>query len=337
MSAAPDTDLFLWTLSWDVHALTRQPLSAFDANIYYPERRTLAYSENLLGSAPLAAPVIWTTGNPVLAMNLVVLLATVLCGVGAYLLACRLGIGTGGAVLCGLIFAFSPPRFLRLDQFHLATIQWIPFGLASLHAYLESGRRRDAALTAMFFTLQALSSGHGAVFLLLAMLVVVACRLVLRGPRAFPVRVADLAVGAALLVPAALSLWPYRLVQQEMGLRRSLEDWSVPWASFLASSSHADTWLLSLVPSWRINEVMGPHLFPGIAPLALAGAALLWAGQAAGGQVGRVGRVGRVRRVGQGGGLLPGCSNWRRLWRLRLASTSRGRARRESRSATSRS
>ncbi len=87
MSAAPDTDLFLWTLSWDVHALARQPSSVFDANIFHPERRTLAYSENLLGSAPLAAPVIWITGNPVLAMNLVVLLATVLCGVGAYLLA----------------------------------------------------------------------------------------------------------------------------------------------------------------------------------------------------------------------------------------------------------
>ena len=129
-----DTDLFLWTLSWDVHA-DPAAASVFDANIYYPERRTLAYSENLLGSAPLAAPVIWTTGNPVLAMNLVVLLATVLCGVGAYLLACRLGIGTSGAVLCGVIFAFSPPRFLRLDQFHLATIQWIPFGLASLHAH----------------------------------------------------------------------------------------------------------------------------------------------------------------------------------------------------------
>ena len=93
MSAAPDTDLFLWTLSWDVHALARQPSSVFDANIFHPERRTLAYSENLLGSAPLAAPVIWITGNPVLAMNLVVLLATVLCGAGAYLLAHRLGIG----------------------------------------------------------------------------------------------------------------------------------------------------------------------------------------------------------------------------------------------------
>jgi hypothetical protein len=159
-----------------------------------------------------------------------------------------------------------------------------------------------------------------------------------RAPRPAGVsgEVADLAVGAALLVPAALSLWPYRLVQQEMGLRRSLEDWSVPWASFLASSSHADTWLLSLVPSWRINEVMGPHLFPGIAPLALAGAALLWSAGRSGGSGGSGRSGGRVGRVG-GRGFLPGCSSWRRSARLRSASTSRIRARRGSRSATSRS
>jgi hypothetical protein len=128
------------------------------------------------------------------------------------------------------------------------------------------------------------------VFLLFAMLVVIGCRLVLHGPRAFRLRTADLGVSAALLVPAALALWPYRAVQQEMGLRRSLEDWSVPWASFLASSSHADTWLLSLVPSWRINDVMGPHLFPGVLPIALAAAAFL-AGRA----------KGRGQRAGQGG------------------------------------
>jgi hypothetical protein len=34
------------TLAWDTHAFTT-PLSIFDANIYYPERHTLAYSENL--------------------------------------------------------------------------------------------------------------------------------------------------------------------------------------------------------------------------------------------------------------------------------------------------
>ena len=54
----PDTHFFLWTLAWDAHAFVRQPFSIFDANIYYPNRLTLAYSENQIGSA-----IIEVTGN----------------------------------------------------------------------------------------------------------------------------------------------------------------------------------------------------------------------------------------------------------------------------------
>jgi hypothetical protein len=35
----------MWTLAWDVHAFTHQPLDIFDANIYHPLRRTLGDSE----------------------------------------------------------------------------------------------------------------------------------------------------------------------------------------------------------------------------------------------------------------------------------------------------
>jgi len=45
----------------DTHAFTSQPLAIFDANIYYPERLTLAYSENLIGTALFAAPLLWLT------------------------------------------------------------------------------------------------------------------------------------------------------------------------------------------------------------------------------------------------------------------------------------
>lgn len=83
LSDDPDTHLFIWTMAWHVHALADQPLSLFDANIFHPLRRTLAFSENLIGSALFAAPVIWLTSNPVLGMNVVGLLACVLCGVGA--------------------------------------------------------------------------------------------------------------------------------------------------------------------------------------------------------------------------------------------------------------
>src|ERR1041385_746609 len=57
-SPGTDTDLFMWTLAWDVHSFTHRPWSIFEANIFYPFPHTLAYSENLIGSAFLAAPML---------------------------------------------------------------------------------------------------------------------------------------------------------------------------------------------------------------------------------------------------------------------------------------
>jgi hypothetical protein len=271
----PDGDLFIWTLAWDAHAFIKQPLAIFDANIYHPLRRTLAFSENLIGSALVAAPVMWITGSEVLALNVVALLSVALCGLGAYVLARRLGISPAGAIVAGVIFAFSPPRFFRTGQVHLGVVQWIPFALASLHAYLDEGRRRDLWLAAAFFCLQALSSGHGAVFLVLAMGGLVAWRLVRERMLAPALGLRDLGItGALLLAPAVLVYLPYRTVQQEMGLRRSLENWAVTPGSFLAAPTHVQAFLLSLLPGPRILETASAYLFPGFLPLLLAIAAI---------------------------------------------------------------
>jgi UPF0755 protein len=184
-SPSPDTDLTMWALAWDTHAFTHQPLAIFDANIYYPQHLTLAYSENFIGSALLAAPALWLTGNPVLAFNLVALVSPVLCGVGAFLLARRLRVSVSGATLAGIVFAFSPPRFLRIDQLHLAPIQWIPFCLAYLVRYLDDGRPRDLRIAAVFFSVQALTSGHGAVFLAIAAILLAAGALAAEAYRYF--------------------------------------------------------------------------------------------------------------------------------------------------------
>jgi hypothetical protein len=270
MSASPDTNLFMWTLAWDVHALTHQPLHIFDANIYYPERHTLAYSENLIGSALFAAPVLWITGNMVLAMNVVSLLSCVLCGVGAYVLARRLGVSVAGATLAGLIFGFSPARLFRLEQLHLTTIQWVPFGLASAHAYYEDGRRRDMLRTLAFFTLQALTSGHGAVFLVISLLGLKAYTFARGGRMPIAKRVRDVGIAGVLLVlPALLMVLPYFAVQREMGLRRTLENWAVSWPSFGASPSYVHSWVQAhLGLHW--NEGADAYLFPGYVPLVLA-------------------------------------------------------------------
>lgn len=275
LSTSPDADLFMWTLAWDAHAFVTHPFRIFDANIYHPHALTLAYSENLIGSALLAAPVLWITHNPVLAMNAVALVSSVLCGLGACLLGRRAGLGTPASVICGLVFAFSPPRFLRLDQLHLVALQWIPFTLAFVHAYLDTGRRRDARLAAACFTLQVLSSGHGAVFAALAAALLVLWRLAWGQPFVPGRWARDLGwAGALALVAVALAVLPYVAIQREMGLRRTLEDWSVPASSFLASPAHAQVALLGwLLPGARINETAGAYLFPGVLALVCALAA----------------------------------------------------------------
>jgi hypothetical protein len=267
----PDAHMYLWTLAWDAHAFINQPLHLFDANIYYPFANTLAYSENLIGSAFFAAPIIWLTGNIVLATNLTALLSCVLCGVGAYFLARRLHIGIGGAVICGVIFAFAPPRFIRMGQLHMTAVQWIPFALAFLHTYFEQGRRRDLLFAAGFFSLQALTSGHGAAYLFLATLALIVWQLAFGAPLALKQRLNDLGVaGAYLLAPAVWITLPYRMSQSEAGLRRGyLADSQPSFESYLASPSRFHQFLR--------EQFWGPFerepdafLFPGILVVVLA-------------------------------------------------------------------
>lgn len=290
----PDTHLFIWTLAWDSHAFLHQPLLIFDANIYYPYTNTLAYSENLIGSAFFAAPIIWLTGNLVLAMNLAALLTCVLCGVGAYFLARRWGLSPAAAFLCGVVFAFAPPRFFRLGQLHMTAVQWIPFTVAFVHSYLERGlstqdapraehpslktrRRRDLLFALGCFSLQVLSSGHGAVFLAIAILLLLAWRTAFGQPIAIRQWLKDCGTtGAYLLAPSIWVLLPYRAAQVEAGLRREYPEDAMPrLEEFLASPSRIHEYLHRLVLGRTVNDDAVAFLFPGILAILLAAIALI--------------------------------------------------------------
>ncbi len=273
----PDTHLYIWTLAWDAHAFIAQPLRIFDANIYFPYANTLAYSENLIGSALFAAPIIWLTGNPVLAMNLVALLSCVLCGVGAYVLARRWQLAPPAAFLCGLIFAFAPPRFFRMGQLHMTAVQWIPFTLAFLQQYLEHGRRRDLLLALGCFTLQVLSSGHGAAFLLVAVLLLIGWRTAFGAPLAIRQWLADCgATGAYLLAPSVLVMLPYLLAQHEAGLRRDYPAEAMPgFADAIASPSRLHMSIQQTMLGRVVTDDAITFLFPGILAIMFAIVALV--------------------------------------------------------------
>jgi hypothetical protein len=275
LADVPDAHMFIWTLAWDAYAFVHQPLQIFDANIYHPYANTLAYSENLIGSALFAAPIIWLTGNVVLATNLVALLTCVLCGTGAYLLGRRLNLSVGGAFICGVVFAFAPPRFIRMGQLHLTAVQWIPFTLAFLHTYFERGTRRDLLLAIACFSLQALTSGHGAAYLFLT----IACFLIWRAasgePLAIWTRVRDVGVaGAYLLAPAVFIMLPYRIAQADAGLKGGyLTDAQPNFESFLATPSRLYTWLRT-ASLGAFEREPDTFLFPGLLVLMLAAIAV---------------------------------------------------------------
>ena len=267
----PDTQLGVFLLAWDVHAFTNKPWKIFDANTFYPLPRTLAYQDNLIGSALIAAPVIWLTGNPILGLNLVSLVACVMCGLGGYILGRRLGMSGPAALLCGFIFAFCPPRFLRYSQIGLAPVQWIPLTLASLHAYLDGGGRRQLWFALGFFTMQTLTSGHAAVFLVVAILVVLGYRVALGQPIQLGQRIRDFGIpGALLILPAILSYVPYRMNQVEQGLRRGIGSWDNPIESFLASPTYFHMYVVSLFGFRDINKTAYGFLFNGYLPTLLA-------------------------------------------------------------------
>lgn len=276
LSVDSDSLLIQWILAWDVHAFTHQPFHIFDANTFAPLPNTLAFAENLIGGALMAAPIIWLTGNIVLALNAVSVLSIPLSGLGTYLLARRVNVSFLGAFLAGLVFAFTPPRFLRIEQFQLTTIQWIPFCLAYVHAYLDGGRARDLRIALVFFSLQALTGGHGAAFLMAGIVALLIYRFGLGEPLEIVQRLKDMGVAGALaLLPTILVFLPYRAAQANMGLARNLDGWATAPSSFLASPTHIDLKILGYLPAWA-SDRPDAYLFPGWVPLAILLMALLF-------------------------------------------------------------
>ena len=262
-------------MGWDLHALATPGEPLFDANIFFPSRHTLAYSENLIGFSLLAAPVRALGGDLVLSLNTASLVSLALCGLGAFVLARQLGLGLPASLLAGFVFAFAPPRLMRLGQPHQLAVQWIPFCLAFVHRYLATGTRRSLALAAVFFFLQALTSGHGALFLSAALALLVVYR-GLTGAGRGAARPGDVGVAIVITTLAVAALLaPYAEVRSGQGLRRGLEEaelWSPNAESFLASPTHVHKALLSFVDTRDART----YLFPGVLPLLLALGALAW-------------------------------------------------------------
>jgi hypothetical protein len=167
-----DPLLNTWALAWVAHQLPRAPAHLFDANIFYPERRTLAFSEVLIAPGLIAAPLQWLGVGPVLVHNLVFLSGFIISGAGMALLVRTLTNHAAAGILAGIVFAFLPYRFDHYPQLQLQQTGWLPLALWAFHRLLASGWLREGVRLGVFTAAQILSCTYYGLFLLPYMIVV---------------------------------------------------------------------------------------------------------------------------------------------------------------------
>ncbi len=162
----------VWRMAWVAHQLPADPLHLFDANIFYPELNTLAYSDAVLLPALIGAPLIWMGVPPLVAYNVLILLSFVAAGLGMYVLVRELTGSRASAFAAGVIFAFQPYRFAHLSHLELVWTCWIPLTLWSLHRVFRDPTWTNGFLLGLFASAQVLTSIYYGVFLATALIIV---------------------------------------------------------------------------------------------------------------------------------------------------------------------
>lgn len=265
-----------WAVAWVAHQLPRDPLHLFDANIFYPERRTLAFSEHLVVPAVMGAPLLWAGLSTTLVHNVLVLAGLTLTGWAMYLVMVR-WIGDGpAAFLSGALAAFNAYTLSRLAHLQVMHAEFLPLAIWALDRVLDRRRLRDGVLLAVAFALQGLASNYLLVFTCFALVAAALAR-----PEAWWGRsrlfgvVPPLALASALAVAALLPfLLPYFWAYRGQGLVRPLEEvthFSASWRDYLATGArlHYALW------SARVWQGAPTALFPGVTATVLAAAAVV--------------------------------------------------------------
>ncbi|MEV0609153.1 hypothetical protein AB0I61_22540 [Polymorphospora rubra] len=141
-----DPTLQAWQIAWGGHALSTDPGSLWHSNTFYPELFTYAYSDTLLGYAPLGM----IGDGPVAAVaryNILYVLVHALAFFGTYALVRQLGGNWIGAAVAGTAFAYAPWKLAQAGHMHVLSTGGITLALAMLargHGWsLRHGYRPD--------------------------------------------------------------------------------------------------------------------------------------------------------------------------------------------------
>lgn len=214
-----DPLLNAWIVWWNAHAV---PFTArwWNAPIFHPTEGALAFSEALLGLAPITTPIQWLGGGPVAAYDVAFFLTFPLSALAAHVLVYRLTRRHDAGVIAGLVYGFAPFRVAHFPQIQVLTSYWMPLALVGLHAYVASRKPRWLLLFGVSWLMQALSNGYYLLFFPVLLGCWIAWFVIARdNVRTAAAVIAAWFVASLPLIPL---LWSYRRIHAGFGFTRDV-------------------------------------------------------------------------------------------------------------------
>lgn len=246
--------------------IASDPAHVFDAGFLHPQPQALTLTDHRLLPSVAVAPVLWLTGNPVLAYNVALLFAFLLSAFGGRSLALSLGLDRMPAGFVGALFAFHTYAINEAPRLNIVSHGFVAFALGALVEWIRTGENSARFRFAMFLLLQGYCANYHLLYgVLLSSLVIVvwgAARPRLVGPR-LPGLVLPGAIAVVLFLPV---LVPYLKTMSSLELVRSRPRGIDLLHYFSTSPSN---WIWGAIgPPARLQQ-QGPH-FVGFLALGLA-------------------------------------------------------------------
>lgn len=275
VSAHHDAAFSMWRLAWLAHAVVQQPAHLFDANIFLPASRTLAFSDATLLQGALAAPLIWA-GVPLgLTYNLLLMGGIATSALAMMGLVRHLTRSDAAAVAAGVAFAALPYRVEHAMHLELQWSAFIPLTWWTLHRLIERPTYRRGGACGLMVALQFLACVYYGILLVLVLALTAPVYWWYAGTERLRPTVPALLCGAAVAICLAVPyLLLYAAAARIVGSRETAEvaRYSATLNSFLASPP-TSVWWGWTADKWGSAEL---RLFPGLATLLLGAFGLWW-------------------------------------------------------------
>jgi hypothetical protein len=119
----------LWVLKWGAHQIRLGLPDFWNANIFYPTRGALAFSDHLLGPAAELFLFLKVFPNAIAGYNFLFVTSFVGSALAVCWMLRKSGLSWPAAVLAGWMYAFSSFRLSQIAHLQILIAQWIPLTL----------------------------------------------------------------------------------------------------------------------------------------------------------------------------------------------------------------